>query len=116
MPAVKGPSPSGRGRRADPNSWITGPCPTTRDKYYSYLKHRSQSNYRGESHSLTWEQWQSLFTDEVWNCRGRGSDDLCLGRLNWDAGWEYSNVEIMTRTRHFAIKKEYNAQQRLQSL
>ena len=111
VPANKGPGPSGLGRKSDPKHWKTGPCMVTRDKYYAFLKHRSQSNYRGETHSLTWEQWQALFPDHIWECRGRGSEDLCLGRLDWRLGWHTDNVAVMTRTQHFSIKKEYNAQQ-----
>ena len=100
----------------NPNTWITGPCIVTRDKYYAFLKHKSQAVYRKEPHSLTWEQWQSLWCDEQWQRRGRRGDDICLGRLDWDLGWEYSNVETMTKRRHFEIKKAYNAQQRLRSV
>lgn len=100
----------------DPNNWKTGTCPITRDKYYAFLKHRSQAVFRGEVHTLTWEQWQSLWHAAAWERRGRRGDDLCLGRLNWDLGWEYSNVATMTKKDHFIIKKAYNAQQRLQSI
>lgn len=99
---------SGRGRRVDPNSWICGPDPQVRDKYYSYLKHRSQAHYRGEEHTLTWECWQELFTDAVWEKRGRRVDDLCLGRLDWTRGWHDDNVKIMTRREHFELKKQIN--------
>jgi hypothetical protein len=95
----------GRGKKSNPDKWITGPCVLTREKYYAYLKHRAQANHRGEEHSLSWETWQSLWNDDNWNCRGRGGDDLVLGRTNWSEGWHEHNVEIMTRRKHFNIRR-----------
>lgn len=99
----------GKGRKSNPSKWITGPCLLTREKYYAYLKHRAQARFRKEDYSLTWDTWQSLWTDAVWAKRGRKSDDLILGRVDWDLGWLDNNVEIMTRKRHFEIRKQYNA-------
>ena len=28
-----------------------------RERYYAFLKHRSQARYRGEDYTLTWEDW-----------------------------------------------------------
>lgn len=99
----------GRGRKTDPDSWKTGPDLLTREKYYAYLKHRSQAKFRGEDHSLTWESWQQYWTDDIWFKRGQKADDYILGRVDWDRGWHDDNVEIMTRTDHFKIRKKYYA-------
>lgn len=99
----------GRGKKSNPDKWVTGPCVLTREKYYAYLKHRSQAHYRGEEHTLTWETWRSLWNDDNWNCRGQKNHELILGRIDWTQGWHEHNVEIMTRKRHFEIKKEHNA-------
>lgn len=116
MPAVKGLSPSGKGRVSDPNCWITGPCLITRDKYYAYLKHRSQAKYRGESYELTWQDWLHIWPQHLWDSRGRRSHDLCLTRRDFDGEWSIVNTVVCTRREHFIIKKEYNAQQRLRSI
>ena len=94
----------GKGRKSDPNKWVTGPCLLTREKYYAFLKHRSQAKYRGEDHTLSWETWQTLWTDAAWEKRGRKGDSLILGRIDWDLGWQDDNVEIMTRRQHFDIR------------
>lgn len=97
----------GQGRYVDPSKWITGPDPLTREKYYSYLKHRSQARFRSEDYGLTWEQWQAFWPDEAWSRRGQKNQDLVLGRVDWNRGWHEDNVEIMTRQRHFEIRKSH---------
>lgn len=94
----------GKGRKSNPNCWKTGPDLLTREKYYAYLKHKSQANYRGEEHTISWDFWQNCWTDDVWFRRGRKGDSLILGRINWDEGWHENNVEIMTRRKHFDIR------------
>lgn len=95
----------GKGRKSDPNKWVTGPDLLVREKYYAYLKHRAQAKHRSEDYSLTWENWQELWNDKTWNCRGRGGDCLILGRVDWSAGWHPHNVKIMTRKEHFNIRR-----------
>lgn len=99
----------GRGKKSNPDKWKTGPDLLTREKYYAYLKHRAQAAYRQEDHDLTWDIWQSLWTNETWEQRGKQAHNLILGRVDWDRGWHDDNVEIMTRKRHFEIRKQYNA-------
>lgn len=95
----------GHGRYVDPSRWITGPDPVLRDKYYAFLKHRSQARYRNEEYSLTWAEWQNYWTDQNWNNRGKTSTNVVLGRVDWSKGWHMDNVRIMTRKEHFAIKR-----------
>lgn len=102
----------GRGRKSDPSVWKTGPDPARRELYYAFLKHRSQAVYRQEDYSLTWEAWETMW-EGCWLQRGKLSDNLILGRVNWDRGWHEDNVEIMTRRTHFDIRKAYNAQRRV---
>lgn len=87
---------SNAGRRVNPNNWCTGTCAITHDKYYAWLKHRSQANYRKEHYELTWEDWQELWTPEKWEKRGRGSKDLCLRRKNLNLGWTRTNCVVLT--------------------
>lgn len=98
---------SKKGRYVDPNSWITGPDPFVREKYYAFLKHRSQAQYRGEDYQLTWEDWQTIWTDERFNKRGRKIDDLVLCRDDWNGVWTLNNCVIITRAEHFKKRSEY---------
>lgn len=93
------------GRCLDPDSWCTGPDPVRHDKYYAYLKHRSQAKYRKETHSLTWEQWETLWPNDLWSQRGRSADSLCLQQIETGEGWHISNVEIVTRRQHLQNKR-----------
>ena len=103
----------GCGRTSDPDQWITGPDPQRRDKYYAYLKHKAQANFRGEEYSLTWEDWEDLWCEPNWSNRGRKITDLCLTRLDYKGPWSVDNVIVCTRRQHFDIKMEqYAAQQR----
>lgn len=87
--------------REKPNSWKSGPDWTDHQKYYAWLKHRSQATYRGEKHSLTWNQWQKLWPNDLWNQRGRAIDDVCLTRIDPTKSWNYKNCEIITRHEQF---------------
>lgn len=100
-------APNGKpGRHVDPSCWCTGPDPVRHDKYYAYLKHRSQAKFRKEDYTLTWEEWESLWTNERWAERGRTIESLCLQQIDLGEGWHFDNVEIVTRRQHFKIAKE----------
>lgn len=81
----------------NPEKYVTGPDPVRRNKYYAYLKHRSQARYRGEDYSLTWEDWETIWQDDVWEKRGKRSDSLCLAQKDISEGWHLHNIEIITR-------------------
>lgn len=104
----------GRGRCVDPDKWITGPDPDRRDKYYAYLKHKAQANFRGEMYLLTWEDWEYLWCEPNWSKRGRRITDLCLTRLDFEGAWSTDNVIVCTRRKHFDLKMEqYAAKQNI---
>jgi hypothetical protein len=104
--AYKGTCGQGeRGRSVDPDSWCTGPDRLTHDKYYSWLKHRSQAKYRKEDYSLTWEQWSGIWQDDLWHNRGRGIDNLCLQQIDRELGWHIDNVEVISRREHLKSKQ-----------
>jgi hypothetical protein len=108
--SIKGKQPgsSGGGKYTDPSKWITGPDIEVRKKYYAWLKHRSQAQYRHEEYGLTWEDWQTLWPEELWDKRGRTIESLCLTRLDYEGAWTMDNIAICSRQEHFRIKKEYN--------
>lgn len=97
----------GPGRKPNPDKWCTGPDPLTREKYYAYSKHKAQAKYRKEEYDLTWEDWQSMWTDELFLKRGRGREDLCMQKINPDDAWSLYNVEIVTRIEHLQRASEY---------
>lgn len=99
VPASKRKSPGcERGRKENPSVWVTGPDPIRRDKYYAWLKHKAQAKFRGEPHTLTWEEFEDLWMDnDDWFRRGRQSDSLCMSMKNWKLGWTVDNIEVIER-------------------
>lgn len=106
-PKIKG-NGVGVGKRENPNSWCTGPDPVRHDKYYAYLKHKSQANYRKEPYSLSWEQFEQFWPDHLWMQRGRQGHNLCLRMIDPEQGWEIKNCEVVTRKEHF-VKRRVNS-------
>lgn len=102
----KKPLTSGRGKRPNPDGWSTGPDPVRHDKYYAYLKHRAQANFRSEPYSLTWEEWENFWPDDLWSQRGRNGDSLVLRMIDPTQGWQVSNLEIMKRKEHLKIARQ----------
>lgn len=95
------------GLREDPNKWIVGPDEIEHDKYYALLKHKAQAKFRGEEHTITWEQWRDLWPNDKWFCRGRAKTDLCLSQVDRDLGWHYDNVQVIQRIEYLKRAKEY---------
>ena len=85
------------GRHVNPDKWITGPDIVRRDKYYGFLRHRAQAKYRKEDYQLTFEQFESLWSNDDWFRRGKAIDKLCMSQINYDIGWVEGNVEVITR-------------------
>jgi len=100
--------PGKRGRNPDPESWQTGPCRIAHDKHYGYLKHKAQANYRNEEYTLTLEEWQTMWSDEDWFARGRRADNMCMQQITPGEGWHLSNVEVVSRRKHFSDIKKRN--------
>jgi len=92
----------GPGRTINPDKWIKGPDRICHDKYYAWLKHRSQATYRKEDYELTWDQWESLWPHELFLRRGKGPDSVCLVQLDRSVGWNIDNVEIIVRKTHYS--------------
>ena len=90
-----------------PHIWKTGPDIKRREKYYAWLKHKAQASYRNEDYSLTFEEWERLWTDDLFKQRGRKIDDLCLMKINIDEGWHYNNVIVVARRVHLPRAREY---------
>lgn len=101
-------APNGcQGRYVDPDRWITGPDPLRREKYYAYLKHKAQCNFRGEDHELTFDDWEQLWSDEDFLKRGKSIDSLCLTRHHYDEPWSYANCQVVTKREHLKRNGEF---------
>jgi len=86
-----------QGRHQNPDLWITGPDPIRRDKYYAWLKHRAQANFRNEPYTITWEDWERLWSDELFLNRGRKMDNVCMFQITHGEGWHLHNVAVEVR-------------------
>jgi len=95
-----------RNRPTMPHKWITGPDPLRREKYYAWMKHKAQAKYRKEEYHLTFDEWETLWTDELFEQRGRQRFSLCLSRLS-ESSWCVENVEVMTRDKHLKRNAEF---------
>jgi hypothetical protein len=98
--------PDNNGRPCQ-KKWITGEDPMRRDKYYCWMKHRSQANYRKQEHDITWEEFESLWTDELWENRGRGVDGNSMIRIDTELGWTVDNVYIGKKIEYLQRASEY---------
>lgn len=98
---------SGMGRPVNPDLWLSGPDPITHEKYYAWLKHKSQAKFRKEEYELTFEDWQSIWSDADFVRRGRSKTDLCLSRTDVGAAWTLDNCNIVTREQHLKRNREF---------
>lgn len=65
----------------------------------SWSRMKAQAKYRNEAWDLTWEQYQEIWADK-WHLKGRGSDQLCLTRIDWAGPWHIDNISIVFRIEH----------------
>jgi hypothetical protein len=106
MPAIKG--------RLRPDMWKSGPDPLVHRKYQPFLCARSQAAYRLEDWELTWDQWQELWPDHLWDQRGRKTDELALTRKNHKGAWSIDNCHVVTRKQQLHesnLRRNYQAEQ-----
>ena len=87
-------------------SWISGPDPLHHKMYVAFGYHRVSCRLRGESWSLTWDEWRDTWLP-FWDQRGRSSEQLCMCRKDIAGVWEINNVELLTRKEHGRRVREY---------
>jgi hypothetical protein len=96
-----------------PHVWITGPDPIQREKYYAWLKTRSQAAYRKETWALSFEEFVELWGDQ-WARRGKQVTGLMMMKRDWQGAWTRANVQVVDRkTFHqtqVVIKQQRKAQ------
>jgi hypothetical protein len=104
------------GRKADPNRpprqgpkftkgvqrphvWMH-PDPEVHAKYHPWQMAKAQAVFRQEPWDLSFEDYCNIWQND-WHNRGRTPDSVCLTRRDEDIGWDFENVEIITRAEHF---------------
>jgi hypothetical protein len=80
-----------------PQLWKTGPDPMIHRKYLPFLRARAQANFRLEDWLMSFDEYQQLWTHERWELRGKGTNDLCMTRVDHDGPWSIDNCHIVTR-------------------
>jgi hypothetical protein len=90
-----------------PHVWITGTDPKTHGMLIPYLRHKAQARYRAELFDLTFDEYKELWW-ELWEQRGRRSEDLCMTRIDPEGVWTKDNCEIITRREHCQRGKSGN--------
>jgi len=74
--------------------------PFKHELWYSFLKHRAQARFRGETYRLTWQNWQQIWTPALWAKRGRKPHSLRLTQKNSKLGWSFKNCEVVEHSSH----------------
>ena len=82
-----------------------------KNKYYAFLRHRSQAVYRKEPYSLSWEDFQILWPDDKFVQRGRKNNSLCMVRRDRSKSWSLGNCEVITKAAHATRAKEFRKKQ-----
>lgn len=68
-----------------------------RNRYYAFIKHRSFRVARKEAYTLTWSEWDAVWTQDLWERRGRGVDNVQMYRIDPALPWAKDNIEILSR-------------------
>jgi hypothetical protein len=72
------------------------------EKRLVFLRMRAQAVYRDEEWAITWEQFQKIWPDDLWDQRGRSSNCLVLTRKDLDGPWVKHNVHIIQRAQQLS--------------
>lgn len=68
------------------------------------MRARAQAWYFGQEWTITEDEYIALWRkDDRHLNKGRGNDQYCLVRKDYDEGWHLNNVEIRSRREHYEI-------------
>ena len=73
-------------------------------RHRAFAQARAQANFRNEGWEITIEQWFELWPMDKWVLRGRGTNDLCMVRIDRDRPFSVDNVKLITR--YFQITRD----------
>jgi hypothetical protein len=102
-------------RKPRPNAWITGPDPLRHKQYLVWLQQKNQAQYRKEGWDIDFDRWLEIWGD-LWFYRGRGSEDFCMTRLDFDLPLTADNVEVITRLEHLTRHRARQIESRRENL
>jgi hypothetical protein len=98
----------GRKYGIQPKIWKSGPDPIDHKLYTDCQRARAQAWYRGEEWTITEQEYIELWRrDDRYLKKGRGTEDLCLVRLDYEDGWHIYNVDIISRLDHYRVCHEH---------
>lgn len=66
-------------------------------RHIPFLRQKSQAVFRGESWTLTFEEFCDLWPDDIWSLRGNKKHCMCMTMKNHQLGWHKDNVMVVTR-------------------
>ena len=82
-----------------PHLW-NHPDPEIHIKYHPWQMAKAQAVFRKEPWDLSFEEYCAIWQDH-WHNRGRCPENVCMTRRDEDIGWDFENIEIITRKEHF---------------
>lgn len=89
---------SGKARRRKYSS------PFDQERRLAYVRSKNQAAFRGESWSLSFEEFCAVWHDEsLWDQRGRDRDSLVMTRRDPYGRWDKSNVCLISRLNQIRI-------------
>jgi hypothetical protein len=94
-----------------PNTWkIQGEIP--HQQHIAWHRMRAQAVFRGEPWQFEFNQFQEVWNSH-WHLRGRGSEEYCLVRIDYDLPWSTDNVELIQRRQHAQRQRQRQREIRL---
>ena len=99
-------NPKGGGRVTGRDYSYLNTYPGVQAEYrMGWSRMKAQAKYRNEGWDLSWEQYQEIWADK-WHLKGRGSEDLCLTRIDWQGAWTIDNVNLVFRLDHLQRQRQ----------
>ena len=94
-PNLKNRGPKG----TKPHIWRSGPDEQRHYQYQRWHCHRAQAHFRGEEHTITFEDYVEVWGDK-WSQRGKLAHSLVLTRKDLEKGWHKDNICLMEKLQH----------------
>lgn len=68
------------------------------------MRARAQAKYFDQEWTIGEQEYIAMWrTNDRYLNKGRGNDQYCLVRRDYDLGWHLDNVQIVTRLEHYQI-------------
>lgn len=77
--------------------------PVEKNLRLTWTRSKAQARLRGEEWLIDWEDYYYLWTrNEDYKKKGRGSNSVCLGRIDTQGPWSVDNVILGDRSEHLS--------------